>query len=188
MCGLFAPLCGANNPHYVVQQAKLFGGSSLSNKPPLGNSMRRGGPGPAPDARRCAHRSRRPGRPRRQSFGRGPRYPARTGESEQRSSRVEQLERQQVDILVAARGPFSLGRGRRKLGRVEDDHVEGASLVAESAQNVKDIPFQPGGLILPEPVQANVFHAQRQGIRSKRPPQRTSPAPPSRAARVNPPV
>src|SRR5512138_96308 len=89
------------------------------------------------------------------------------GEGDQPPARSQQLERQQVDVLVAARGSFGLCGGWRELGRVEDDQVEGAILVAESAQELKDIAFEYRVTSSIQAVEGDIFAAEFQCLRRR---------------------
>src|SRR5688500_90017 len=62
------------------------------------------------------------------------RHPAGAGERGEQPARGEQLEREQVDVLVGARGVARLRRGRRELRRVEHHHVEARAAVAQGAK------------------------------------------------------
>src|SRR3989338_4818200 len=60
-------------------------------------------------------------------------------------ARPEQLEPEQIDVLVAARCFFGERGGGCELGRIEDDEVEGAALVAKLAQRLEYIGLLPFG-------------------------------------------
>src|SRR3989338_7703496 len=70
---------------------------------------------------------------------------AGAGVGGEQAARPEQLEGEQVDVLVAARGFFGERGGGGELGRVEDDEIEGAALVAQFAQRLEYIRFLPFG-------------------------------------------
>ena len=70
---------------------------------------------------------------------------AGAGVGGEQAAGAEQLEGEQVDVLVAARGFFGEGGGGGKLGRIEDDEVEGAALVAQLAQRLEHVSFLPFG-------------------------------------------
>src|SRR5258706_11702972 len=88
-----------------------------------------------------------------------------TRESDQDAAFAQQFEGQQVDILITARSLFSLRRCGSELGRVEDDHVERARLVAKLTQQLKYVAFEPLGLLFRQVVQRDVFASQRQRVR-----------------------
>ena len=59
---------------------------------------------------------------------------ARAGERRQQAAGAQQFERQEVDVLVRARGLLGVLGGRGELGRVDDDQVEARRGVAQPAQ------------------------------------------------------
>ena len=70
-------------------------------------------------------------------------HEARAGEGEENSAGAQEFEGEDVDILVAARGAFELGAAFGEFGRIEDDDVELARLVAEAAE---DLEYVAGGV------------------------------------------
>ena len=70
---------------------------------------------------------------------------AGAGVGGEQAARPEQFEGEQVDVLLAARGLFGERGGGGELGRVEDDEVEAAPLVAQFAQRLEHVCFLPFG-------------------------------------------
>ena len=68
---------------------------------------------------------------------------AGAGVGGEQTARPEQLEAEKVDVLVAARGFFGERGGGGELGRIEDDEVEAAPLIAQLAQRLKYVVFAP---------------------------------------------
>jgi len=68
---------------------------------------------------------------------------AGAGVGGKQAARPEQFEAEQVDVLVAARGLFGERGGGGELGRVEDDEVKEAALVAQFAQRLEYVGFAP---------------------------------------------
>ena len=64
---------------------------------------------------------------------------AGAGEGGEDAVRVEELEGEQVDVLVAARRARHLVGAVRELRRVEDDHVETLLALAVLAQHLEDV-------------------------------------------------
>src|SRR5262245_25797099 len=64
---------------------------------------------------------------------------ARARERGEEASGGEQLEREQVDVLVGARGVARLRRRRRELGRIEDHHLEAGAAVAQGSQLLEHV-------------------------------------------------
>ena len=55
------------------------------------------------------------------------------------AARLEQLQREAVDVLVGARGLVGVRRGGRELGRVEHDGVEALAGLEQVAQQRVDV-------------------------------------------------
>ena len=87
--------------------------------------------------------------------------PARARERDQRPTRAQQFEGQQVDVLIAARSLFRLGGRGGKFWRIEDDQFEGADLVPELSQLLEDIPCAPLHPLWLHPVLCSVLAPQR---------------------------
>src|SRR3989338_3930647 len=64
----------------------------------------------------------------------------------------EQLEAEQIDVLVAARGFLGERGSGGELGRIEDDEVEAAALVTQFAQRLEPARFQPFGARYIQPI------------------------------------
>src|SRR5690349_12898631 len=71
------------------------------------------------------------------------RYSARARERREKSSRPQELQCVQVDVLVSARGARGVLRGRSELGRVEHDEVELPAFALQGAQGVEHVGFEP---------------------------------------------
>src|SRR5262249_2714864 len=90
------------------------------------------------------------------------RHSAGAGESREQSSRSQQLEREEVRVLIRARGLLGVSRRRRELRRVEHDEIECRSRVAEPAKLREDVgvaPVDAGGI---ESVRSDVLAGERQ--------------------------
>src|SRR3990172_5288841 len=85
------------------------------------------------------------------------------GERHQASAGPQQLERQQVDVLVAARRPLDLAGGGSEARRVQDDGVERPPLVAQLPQLDENISGDEFGSFRIEVVAGQVLrrHLQR---------------------------
>src|SRR5262245_15972957 len=67
------------------------------------------------------------------------RHAAGAREGGEQAAGDEQLESEQVDVLVGARGVARLRRGRGELGRIEDHHLEARAPVAQRAQLLEHV-------------------------------------------------
>ena len=79
----------------------------------------------------------------------------------EQAARPEQFEAEQVDVLVAARGFFGERGGGGELGRIEDDQVELAALVAQRAQRLEHVGLLPFGARCIQAVVGQISAAMR---------------------------
>ena len=112
---------------------------------------------------------------------------AGAGVGGEQAARPEQLETEQVDVLVTARGFFGESGGGCELGRVEDDEVELASLVAQRAQGLKYVGIQPFSVCVIKSVAGDIFCGDAQRV-SRSIMDSTDFAPPRSAYSEKPPV
>ena len=71
-----------------------------------------------------------------EQFGR---HGARAGERQQRSAWIQQLERQEVEIFVAAAALFQLGLCLDEFRRIQNNQIKGFARVAACAKILEDI-------------------------------------------------
>ena len=93
------------------------------------------------------------------------RHRAGARERREHAVRPEQLHREQVDVLVAARGAHEARLGVRELRRVEHDQVELPRLVAVEAQLLEDVRLDEVDLRVRAAGQFRVPLRERQGVR-----------------------
>src|SRR6266568_3431401 len=90
------------------------------------------------------------------------RHAPRAGKSRKQPAGPKQLQRVQVDVLVAARGARGVLRGRRELGRVEHHQVELPALALQSAQGLEHVGLEPLGTARLKPVEREVAFCRRE--------------------------
>src|SRR5262245_33040667 len=71
------------------------------------------------------------------------RHTARAGKSRKQAARAQELQRVEVDVLVAASRARRVLRRRRELRGIEHDEVELPSLAPQPAQGFEDIRLLP---------------------------------------------
>ena len=90
-------------------------------------------------------------------------YGAGAGCGEEHPLRLQQLEGKQVDILVGPGRPLDVALGASKLGRIQYDEVEAASLAAVAAQDTESIAIYALEAVARDVVERSVALCQGQG-------------------------
>ncbi len=89
-------------------------------------------------------------------------HAAGTRESDKQAARPQEFEGQEVDVFVPTRSLLGLGGCGSKFGRVEHNHVEKTPLIAELAQDVKNISFQNCVPLDRQSIECHILAAQPQ--------------------------
>ncbi len=91
-------------------------------------------------------------------------HQAGAGVGQQHATRRQQLERQHVDVLVAAAGAQQLGLALGKLGRIQHDDVKLLALLAVFTQQLEHVVTDKLGVAGIQPVQLGVLAGDVQRI------------------------
>src|SRR3954465_4876461 len=91
-------------------------------------------------------------------------YAPGAGECREQAAWPQQLQGEQVDVLVAARGSLRACRGRGELWRIENDQIKATVLVTQLAQIIEYVGVDPFTAIRRHVVQADMLPRKAQGL------------------------